>query len=270
MADNFILTILGGGQMGSCLLAGLLDSKWTDIKNLAVVEVNPDIRKKLLDANPTLYVSDAMPNTHGVVLAVKPADAALACKLAAKGSPSRVLSIMAGMPTSRLEGWLYETLATVPVIRAMPNAAAMVGESITAISGGSGVHKEDLDWAEEILLAVGKVIRVPEHLLDAVTGLSGSGPAFVSIVAEALREGGIAAGLSRDTATLLVAQTLRGTVELMEREGSTPEEIRKRVTSPGGTTAAGLRVLESKAVRSAFIEAVLSATERSRQLSRGV
>jgi pyrroline-5-carboxylate reductase len=156
-----------------------------------------------------------------------------------------------------------------PVVRAMPNTPATVGVGAAAIAGGSSATPADLDWAEGLLRAVGSVVRVPEHLLDAVTGLSGSGPAYVFLVAEALIEGGVLAGLPRDVSVELATHTLLGAARLLADGGSTPEVLRAQVTSPGGTTAAGLRALEARGVRSAFLEAVAAATERSRELGRG-
>jgi pyrroline-5-carboxylate reductase len=156
----------------------------------------------------------------------------------------------------------------IAVVRAMPNTPALVGAGAAAIAGGTTASPDDLDWAEELLRAVGTVVRVPEHLLDAVTGLSGSGPAYVFLVAEALIEGGVLAGLPRDVSVELATHTLFGAAKLLAESGSTPEVLRAQVTSPGGTTAAGLRALEAAGVRSALLEAVAAATQRSRELGR--
>ena len=137
------------------------------------------------------------------------------------------------------------------------------GGGVTAISGGSHATSADLDWAEEILSAVGIVVRLPERQLDAVTGLSGSGPAYVFLVAEALIEAGVLLGLPRDVSRTLVVETLLGSARLLAETGEEPEVLRAAVTSPAGTTAAGIRTLEARAVRSAFIEAVAAATERA-------
>jgi pyrroline-5-carboxylate reductase len=151
----------------------------------------------------------------------------------------------------------------------MPNTPALVGAGAAAICAGTAATDADLDWAEGLLRAVGTVVRVPEKLLDAVTGLSGSGPAYVFLVAEALIEGGVLAGLPRDVAHELAVATIAGAGRLLAETGETPEALRAQVTSPGGTTAAGLRALEAQGVRSAFLEAVAAATERSRQLGAG-
>jgi pyrroline-5-carboxylate reductase len=174
----------------------------------------------------------------------------------------RLLSIAAGVTIARLE----EAAGAIPVVRAMPNTPALVGAGAAAIAGGTTASDDDLLWAEGILGAVGEVVRVPEKLLDAVTGLSGSGPAYVFLVAEALIDAGVLAGLPRDVSTTLAVQTLLGSARLLAESGDTPETLRAAVTSPGGTTAAGLRELERAGVRSAILEAVKAATDRSREL----
>jgi pyrroline-5-carboxylate reductase len=148
----------------------------------------------------------------------------------------------------------------------MPNTPALIGAGAAAISPGSAAGEDDLAWAEEILGAVGVVVRVPEKALDAVTGLSGSGPAYVFLVAEALVEGGVLAGLPRDVAERLAFQTLLGAAQLLASGHGAPAELRAAVTSPGGTTAAGLRELERHGVRAAFLDAVMAAADRAREL----
>jgi pyrroline-5-carboxylate reductase len=151
----------------------------------------------------------------------------------------------------------------------MPNTPALVGCGAAAIAPGAAAGDDDLAWAEEILSAVGVVQRVDEGLLDAVTGLSGSGPAYVFLVVEALIDAGVHAGLSRAVSRTLVVQTLLGSARLLAESGDEPEALRAAVTSPGGTTAAGLRALEARAVRSALLEAVLAAARRSKELGQG-
>ena len=148
----------------------------------------------------------------------------------------------------------------------MPNTPALVGAGAAAIAPGTSAGDADLAWAESILGSVGTVARVSEPLLDAVTGLSGSGPAYIFLVAEALIEAGVLVGLPRDVSTALTTQLLVGSARLLAESGATPEALRAQVTSPGGTTAAGLRALESAGVRSAFLDAVAAATARSREL----
>ena len=250
--------------MGEALLAGLLSSGWaSSAAELAVVEKLASRRDELAASYPGLVVGDSVVAAEGAVVAVKPGDVPEACRALAGAGVDRVLSIAAGVTLASLESSLG---AGVRVVRAMPNTPALVGAGAAAIAGGSSASESDLDWAEGLLSAVGVVVRVPEHLLDAVTGLSGSGPAYVFLVAEALIEGGVLAGLPRDVAVTLATQTLAGAGRMLAEGGSTPEELRAQVTSPGGTTAAGLRALEAAGVRSAFLEAVAAATARAREL----
>jgi pyrroline-5-carboxylate reductase len=148
----------------------------------------------------------------------------------------------------------------------MPNTPALVGAGAAAVAAGTNAGEAELAWAEQVLGAVGLVERVDESLLDAVTGLSGSGPAYVFLVAEALVEAGVLAGLPRPVSSALATQTLLGAARLLDESPEGPEALRAAVTSPGGTTAAGLRALESAGVRAAFLDAVMAATERSREL----
>ncbi len=260
------LLIVGGGRMGEALLAGLVGAAWGSIEELAVAEAVSARRDELAASWPGLVLVDAPVAADGVIVAVKPGDVAAACRAVAVAGAQRVLSIAAGIPLAALEEALG---AGIPVVRAMPNTPALVGAGAAAIAGGRTATPDDLDWAEEVLRAVGTVVRVPEHLLDAVTGLSGSGPAYVFLVAEAMIEGGVLAGLPRDVAVELATHTLLGASRLLAETGQTPESLRAQVTSPGGTTAAGLRALESAGVRSAFLEAVVKAAERSRELGSG-
>jgi pyrroline-5-carboxylate reductase len=260
------LAIIGGGKMGEALLAGLLGAQWARAEEIIVVEPVEARRKELAATFVDVDVTDAPMQTEGAVIAVKPGDVEGACRSVADAGVQRVLSIAAGVPLVSLERWVGDG---TPVVRAMPNTAALVGAGAAAIAAGTWAGDADLAWAESILGAVGIVQRVSEPLLDAVTGLSGSGPAYVFLVAEALIEAGVLAGLSRPAAQALVIQTMLGSARLLAETGKTAEEHRAAVTSPGGTTAAGLRALESRGVRSAFIEAVWAATQRSKELGQG-
>ena len=256
------LVIVGGGRMGEALLGGLLSSGWAEAAELAVAEPVKERRGVLAARYPGVTVAAGPEAADGAVVAVKPADVGAACQALAAVGVGRVLSVAAGVPLARLEA----DLPGVAVVRAMPNTPALVGAGAAAIAGGTRAGGDDLDWAEAILGAVGEVVRVPEALLDAVTGLSGSGPAYVLLVVEAMTEAGVLVGLPRDVSARLTVATLLGTARLLTEGSEGPEALRAAVTSPGGTTAAGLRALESAGVRSAFIEAVVAATERSRQL----
>lgn len=255
--------------MGGALVTGLIDRGWAPAEDIAVVEPDGDRAAALIRANPGLVAvgapdRDIAAQAAGAVLAVKPDVAESACRALAAVGVQRLLSVVAGLPSARLEAALGEAAV---VLRAMPNTAVVVGAGASALSGGTRAGAADLDWAESILAAVGSVVRLPERHLHAVTGLSGSGPAYVFMVAEAMVEAGVLCGLPRDVSRSLVNQTLLGSAKLLATGGQTPESLRAEVTSPGGTTAAGLRALEARAVRSAFLEAVSSAAERSRQLS---
>jgi pyrroline-5-carboxylate reductase len=261
------LALLGGGKMGEALLGGLIDGGW-DPENLAVAEISAERRhaiegrfaKVRVVPNPAWAVAEA----EVVVVATKPGDVsgALTAAEPVLEPGALVLSIAAGVTIATLEGLVPGR----PVIRAMPNTPALVGLGAAAIAAGSNAGDEHLHRAESILGVVGTVVRVPESLLDAVTGLSGSGPAYIFMVAEAMIEAGVHAGLPRPVSQALVVQTLLGSATLLARGPDGPEALRAAVTSPGGTTAAGLAALETRAVRAAFLEAVAAATARSREL----
>ncbi|MGD0320633.1 MAG: pyrroline-5-carboxylate reductase [Acidimicrobiales bacterium] len=258
------LVVMGGGNMGTALVHGLLAAGWTP-GSLAVVEVDDARRSALCPELPGTEVMAEPVAAADAVVAVKPADGESACRSLVRVGVSRVVSLMAGVRLARLESWLGPDVA---VVRAMPNTPVVVGAGISVISGGRVVREEDLEWAEELLGTVGKVLRLSEPSLDAVTGLSGSGPAYLFYVAEAMIQAGMAAGLSETVSSALVLWTVAGSARLLVESGETPQGLRDRVTSPGGTTEAGLRVLGDRDVAGAFVEAVAKATERSRELGR--
>lgn len=249
--------------MGEALIGGLLRSGWAAVGELAVAEPRVERRQELNQKFPGLVTLATPGNTVGAVLAVKPGDVQAACRDLAETGATRVLSIAAGVRLAQLESWLGPQVA---VVRAMPNTPSLVGRGAAAVASGSAAGPDDLLWAEQILSAVGVVERVTEVQLDAVTGLSGSGPAYVFLLVEAMIEAGVAAGLPREVSRSLVVATVGGSAELLAVSGDEPERLRAAVTSPGGTTAAGLRVLEARAVRSAILEAVLAASDRAREL----
>ena len=256
------LLVVGGGKMGEALLAGLLASGWAAPGDVTVVELDAARRRELADRFPGLQVGDAPVAADGAVLAVKPPLITQVCaQLGELGIP-RLLSIAAGVRLASMDEAVPETTA---VIRAMPNTPSLVGMGAAAIVGGRAAGEEDLVWAEGILGAVGTVVRVTEDQINAVTGLSGSGPAYVFLIAEALIDAGVLVGLPRDVASALAIQTLRGSAELLAA-GTPPAEARGNVTSPGGTTAAGLRALEAGGVRAAVIDAVVAATTRAGEM----
>lgn len=262
--------LLGGGKMGEALAGGLIASGWAPGDEITVVEPYEARRKDLASRYPGLRLAENVQLAldqggvpDGAVIAVKPADAEAACRDLAPARVARALSIAAGVTTASLQGWLGEGTA---VVRAMPNTPALVGAGASAIAGGSSAGADDLAWASGILQAVGTVVTVNEPALDAVTGLSGSGPAYVFLFAEALIDAGVLVGLTRPVARQLAIQTLLGSARLLDETGDEPSTLRAAVTSPGGTTAAGLRALESAGVRSAILDAVAAATQRAREL----
>ncbi len=259
------LVLVGGGRMGEALLGGLLGSGWAQPTDVVVVEMLPERREVLASRFGGVRVQADVEAADGVVVAVKPGDVEAACVSIAAAGTSRVLSIAAGVPLARLERALGGSSA-VPVVRAMPNMGALIGAGAAAISPGRAATDEDLTWAESVLGAVGTVVRVPEALLDAVTGLAGSGPAYVFMMAEALVDAGVLVGLPRLTSQALVQQTLLGAARLLVETGDSPETLRAAVTSPGGTTAAGLAALERAGLRSGLLDAVSAATVRAHEL----
>jgi pyrroline-5-carboxylate reductase len=268
------LLIVGGGKMGSALLGGLLDRGAHAADAVTVVEPLDDRRKELEESYPGVrtvsapepgLLDEAGEVLRGAVLAVKPDQAEGACRALGVSGVRRVLSIVAGVPCQRLESALGGEPA---VVRAMPNTPALIGAGVAAMAGGSFARAADLAWAELLLDSLGTVVRLPERHLDAVTGLSGSGPAYFFLVAESLIEAGVQMGLTREVSRTLVVETMRGSAALLAETGRDPASLRADVTSPAGTTAAGVRTLEARAVRSAFMEAVAAATERSRNLQR--
>jgi pyrroline-5-carboxylate reductase len=282
------IAIIGGGSIGEALLSGLLRGG-RQAKDLAVSEKDPARAKYLSETYSVLLTSpaDAAENAAYIIVAVKPADVesvvdeiSEAVARADNGSDEQVIvSVAAGVSTRFYESKLP---AGSPVIRVMPNAPMVVGGGVSALSRGSFATVEQLKDVSSIFGAVGGVLVVPESQLDAVTAVSGSGPAYFFLMAEALVDAGVAAGLSRPVATELVSQTMAGSAAmLLDRlddqpssgdaaKGITmdtsPAQLRATVTSPGGTTAAGLRELERGGLRSAVADAVLAAKTRSEQL----
>jgi len=267
----FDLIIVGGGRMGGALAKGLVQANWCAPSALAIIETSQQTREALALELPGVSVLASLELEHvdtertGAVLAVKPDQAEGTARLIGAVGVRRLLSVVAGLSTKRLEAVLPSGAA---VIRSMPNTPVLVGKGVSAISGGDFATKDDLDWASSVLGAVGTVVRLSEKHMDTVTGLSGPMPAYLYMVVEALVEAGVHQGLTREVSRELVIGTFEGSAALLAASSETPEELRSQVTSPGGTTAAGLRMLEARAVRAAFLEAVAAASERSRQLGR--
>lgn len=260
------VAVLGVGAMGESIVRGLLSAGWEPTELSAAVRRET----KLHDIETRIGIEchldpvEAVGARSVVVVAVKPRDVAgLLDEVAGSVSPDQVvISLAAGVPISVYEG----RLRGVPVVRAMPNTPSLVREGVTAIAGGSAVTEDHLARARRVLEAVGQVEVLDEQLLDAVTAVSGSGPAYVFLLAEAMEEAAVREGLPRDIAEALVHQTVRGAGHLLTETPIKSAELRAQVTSPGGTTAAAMHVLEEKGFRALLEDAVRAAAQRSREL----
>lgn len=250
--------------MGQALIGGSLSTGWAEAGELQVVELDPDRRDQIASTFPGVSVTSEVDGGIDTLVAVKPQHVGGVLEALSDGEV-RVLSVAAGVRIAEMES----IASRAHVVRAMPNTPALVGQGASAIAGGSLVNDQDLDWAESILGSVGVVVRVDESDLDAVTGLSGSGPAYVFHLAEALVAAGIAQGLSPEVADLLTRQTLLGAATLLSSSGEDPAVLRQNVTSPGGTTAAGLAVFAEADLLAVVDRVVRAATARSVELGDG-
>jgi pyrroline-5-carboxylate reductase len=265
------VAILGCGKIGEALVAGLLSSDWRRPEEVVVTgrrEERLEELRQRYGVHATLSNAEAVAGAQLVVLAVKPQDFdVLLGEIGPLLAPDQtVLSVAAAIPTAAIE---RRIAPSVPVVRAMPNAPAVVHEGIAGVCAGAHAGDEHLALAEECLSHLGTVVRVPERYMDAVTAVSGSGPAYFALLAEAMIEAGILLGLSREISTRLVVQTMLGTAVLLRDARMHPVELRESVTSPGGTTICAIRELEQAGVRAAFLNAIQAAMERSRQLAAG-
>jgi pyrroline-5-carboxylate reductase len=265
------VAVLGAGTIGEALIAGLLSGGWRQPGEIIATgrrqERLEELRQRL-GVEATLANTDAVDGAALIVIAVKPQDFDVLLDQIAPAvtTEQTVLSIAAAIPTTAIEERLADG---VPVVRAMPNAPAIVHEGIAGMCAGAHADEPHLALAEEALAHLGAVVRVPEPYMDAVTAVSGSGPAYFALLSEAMIEAGILLGLGRDVTTQLVVQTMLGTAKLLRDEQMHPVELRERVTSPGGTTIRAVRELEQAGVRAAFLNAIQAAMERSRELAAG-
>ncbi len=257
--------MIGGGKMGEALLMGLISRSWAEPGDLHVAEPDPARQRALTAAAPGVSVTSTLAQGADAVIAVKPDVVSTVLAPLAAAGVQRVLSIAAGVRTSTIEAVLPQGTA---VVRAMPNTPALVGRGAAAIAPGSATTPADLEWATSILNAVGTVTTVTETDLDAVTALSGSGPAYLFRLAEAMREAGTAQGLDRQTADTLTRQTLLGAATLLATSGEDPGRLRENVTSPGGTTAAALAVMDNSDFMGLIHRVVAAAAHRSRELGQ--
>jgi pyrroline-5-carboxylate reductase len=265
------VAVLGAGTIGEAMISGFLSAGWRTADEIVATgrreERVAELRERF-GVVTTLSNPEAVAGSALVIIAVKPQDFDV---LLGEIGPvvtdqQAVLSVAAAIPTRAIEGRLAPG---VPVVRAMPNAPATVHEGIAGLCPGSTADEQHLALAEEALTHLGAVVRVPETYMDAVTAVSGSGPAYFALLAEAMIEAGILLGLSREVTTKLVVQTMLGTAKLLRDEHMHPVELREKVTSPGGTTIRAVRELEQAGVRAAFLNAIQAAMERSRELAAG-
>ncbi|HUG83718.1 MAG TPA: pyrroline-5-carboxylate reductase [Euzebya sp.] len=259
--------ILGTGRLGEALLSGLLRSGSAQASQIRASVRRPDRAEELSTRHGIVVTVDSAAVADWadiVVVAVKPQTLdVLLGQIKGHIRPGEpVISVVAGVPTTRFE----QALGEVPVVRVMTNVPVLVDEAMSAISPGHHAAEEHLALAEDLLRQVGRVVRLDEQDLDAVTALSGSGPAYFFLLAEAMIDAGILLGLSRDISTELIVQTMVGSALMLRDTGRHPVELRESVTSPGGTTIAAIRVLEEQRVRAAFLNAIEAAKFRSEEL----
>jgi pyrroline-5-carboxylate reductase len=268
MAAHPSVAIIGLGAMGEALRRGLERAGWTP-EEMGLAVRREERVSELSTATGSVVTLDPIEAIEGrdiIVVSVKPRDvgAVIRSIAAGIGNGQMILSLAAGVTTGKYE----DELGDIPVIRAMPNTPALVGEGVTGIARGSYASEEHLKLATEVLGAVGEVRVMDESLLDAVTAVSGTGPAYVFLLAEALTEAAVREGLPRDVAEAFVHQTIRGSGHLLTDTDATPAELRSQVTSPGGTTAAAVHVLEERGFRALVEDAVQAAAHRATELGR--
>lgn len=269
MLSDLSIGLIGAGNMGFGIASGLIDSGRIDAARIVAVDVRPEALTPLdqLGVRTSTDIEAALAGTDLVCIGVKPQVAPqVLAQIGPHVATDQVLvSIMAGVKTAAIEAHLPPSVA---VVRAMPQSLVRLGAAATGLCPGRHAADRHLALATALFDALGTTVTVDETQMDAVTGLSGSGPAYVYTAIEALADGGVRAGLPRDTALKLAAQTVLGAARLVLESGQHPAVLRDQVTSPGGTTIAGLHMLEEKGLRDALISAVQAATQRSAELGR--
>lgn len=262
------LAMIGAGQMALALASGFARSGLVPAENIRFFDPSAAACKQFLSAVPGAEQGGssaaAAADAEIVFLAIKPQHAEEACRSLAGHltQEATIVSVVAGLSIDRMADWL----ATRRIVRVMPNTPCLVGRGVLAVAPGTDVLQATLEQVSVLLAAVGHVHHLPERLLNAVTGLSGSGPGFVAMIAEALADGGVLAGLPRDLARQLAVQTIAGTAALLEATDEHPASLKDRVASPAGTTIAGLATLERMGLRAALIDAVKAAADRAAEL----
>ncbi|MCX6514106.1 MAG: pyrroline-5-carboxylate reductase [Actinobacteria bacterium] len=256
-AQHQPITFVGGGNMGSALVGGLIAAGWP-ATSITIVELSA-----LATLFPGVVTSAEIGPCSAGVIAVKPPLAAQTCAQLAKAGAKRVLSIAAGISVATLQEAAGSGTA---VVRAMPNTPALVGEGAAGICVSAQCTEDDMVWAETILGAVGTVVRIDEQLIDALTAISGSGPAYVFLFAEAMIAAAVAEGLSPEIAQALTRQLLVGSAKLLQQSDETPEQLRLNVTSPNGVTAAAIASLEGAGFREIIRATVKAAISRSKEM----
>lgn len=264
------LAIIGTGRLGEALLSGLVRAGVVAPERVHATVRRPERAAELAERYGVHAGTDnaaAVRAADVVVLAVKPQTLAdvLAGIASAVREGQTIVSVAAGVTTATIE----KALGPVPVVRVMSNTPVLVDEAMSALAPGAHADEEHLALAQRLLDAVGRVVRLDESHLDAVTALSGSGPAYFFLLAEAMIDAGILLGLNRETATQLIVQTMVGSAKMLRDTGRHPVELREGVTSPGGTTISAIRVLEQERVRAAFLNAIEAARDRSVELAEG-
>jgi pyrroline-5-carboxylate reductase len=268
---DYSIGFIGTGKMGEALIRGVINSGLVKPDKISASDID---EKKLNSMEAELGITVSSDNKQTleqsdiILLAIKPQiirNVLLGMKDAVVVKKHLFISIAAGVPIATLAG---ELPAGTRVVRVMPNICATVGEAASAICPGDTATKSDMETVSEIFNVVGETVVVGEHLMDAVTGLSGSGPAFVFMIIEALADGGVHQGLDRATAQKLAAQTVLGAAKMTLETGQHPGELKDMVTSPGGTTIHGIEALEKNNVRSAIMSAVIAASKRSKELGK--
>jgi len=274
LLKNKKLGFIGGGNMAEAMIKGLLSASFIEAKNIFVSEPS-EAKRDTLHAEYKIKVSadnrELVKKCDILILAVKPQifQEVLVDICSLVDSDKLVISIAAGVPISIIDDALRgDKNKKFSIVRTMPNTPALVQEGVTAIASGKHVNKTDVKIAHRIFEAVGRTVDVEEDQLDAVTGLSGSGPAYIFMLIEALSDAGVKMGLSREVSTTLTIQTVLGSAKLARESGKHPGELKDMVTSPGGTTISGLHALEEGSLRTTLMNAVEDATLRSRELGQ--